>query len=107
MYVVRNKDTGLFIKSRSGSWRHNCWLASYYEKQGKEWSLWTDDLNEAKVYKSKGGIKNSIGVYKILPDGSIDYKLVRKYRRTVHQEIYELPDWAEIIEINIGFSIKE
>ena len=107
MYVVRNKDTGKFIKSRSGSWNRNQWKASYYKSRGIDWSLWTDDINDAKVYKSKGGIKNSIGVPSKDADGTPITKNVKHGRWTYRRYVYVLPDWAEIVEINIGFSVKE
>lgn len=89
MFIVKNLKTGHYIKHKSGSFSSN--LLAY--KNGYGSSCWTSDINKAKVYKTKAGIKNSVGIWTRTPEGKSRGKMV-------------LPDWVQIIPIEINRVIK-
>lgn len=98
MFVVKNKETGLFIKAQSGSFYTN------YRRYKNGWgsSCWTEDLNLARVYKSKGGVKNSIGEYARDSNGQYIPIFYTQNGRQVRRYKRRIPNWAEIIEIAIS-----
>jgi len=99
MFIVKNKETGLFIRNISGSWNRR----RRNHSRGYGPDPWTFDINDAKVYPTKGGIKTSIGVYLLDPNG---HRVPQGRSRRGGYMMYErkIPDWAEILEI--GLEVK-
>jgi len=102
MFVVKNTELGLYIKAQSGSFNRN---SSNY-KHGWGPSCWTSDINKARVYKTKGGVKTSLGVYARDANG---HNIPAGRSRRGGYMTYErkLPDWAKVMEVEIGLKIKE
>jgi len=46
MFVVKNVETGRYVRTKTKYWHPR---------------VWTDDIMQAQVYKSKGAVKNSLG----------------------------------------------
>ena len=100
MFIVRNKKTGLYISNISGSWNRR----RLNHSRGYGPDPWTDNINDAKVFPTRGGIKTSIGVAVRDSDGEYVTKFVSNQGRRIRTYERKLPDWAEILEI--GLEVK-
>jgi len=60
MFIIKSKETGLYYKNKD---YHGCMRTKYGEGD----SLWTDDPNECKPFRSVTGAKSSRVARKVRP----------------------------------------
>jgi hypothetical protein len=63
MYVVKKNGTNKYIKSWGSNTPTYINFHKGYAGKGFSREIYTEDINEAKVYKSKGGAKSSLRQY--------------------------------------------
>ena len=90
MFAAKDTRSGKFLTNFSGSFNHFKSYCHYRNKvngQDLHNFIWNEESpNNAKLYKTKGGLKNSLSHHKQINGRYVAY----------------LPDWLEVVTVNVS-----